>query len=182
MLSRMPAKPLRVVAAGVTATAALMAVGSTGHSVSAATATAGHSRTVSPAAANPAAYPWKDTTGPREPDGHGYVQRSCTSFAAWALRTDGRHHRKSADFLGRARDWSGVRTSPVPHVGDIAQWDPGVHGAGEEGHVAYVSAVGDGGTITLHEYGYPSAYNDFRPDSLSIRTTSASDPSRYLRF
>ncbi|MCW7943907.1 hypothetical protein AAW14_18110 [Streptomyces hygroscopicus] len=189
MHRRTSKKSLRVVAAGVTATAALAVFGTTGHAAPAATTAPGSTATLarsprlpSLTAADPAAYPWKDATGPRTADGHGYPRRSCTSFAAWAIRADGRPHRKSPDFRGEARHWTGAVTSTVPHVGDIAQWDPGVHGAGGQGHVAYVAAVGDDGTVTLHEYGYRSAYNDFRPDSLSIRTTSASDPSRYLRF
>ncbi|MER6358650.1 CHAP domain-containing protein [Streptomyces sp. NPDC001634] len=170
-------KSLRVAASGATATAALAAFGATGHA-----APALSPRNTSLAAVNPAACPWKGASGPRKFDGHGYYKGSCASFAAWAIRTDGRHHRRSPDFLGVAGDWTGAATSAVPHVGDIAQWDPGVHGFGSEGHVAYVVAVGHDGTVTLHEYGYRSAYNDFRPGSLSIRSTSASDPSRYLRF
>lgn len=174
-------KSLRVVAAGLTATAALAVFGSTGHATPR-SAPVSDMRVSTVVSVDPAAYPWKDATGTLQLDGHGYYKRSCASFAAWAVRTDGRHHTKSPDFLGDAWRWTGATTSAVPRAGDVAQWDPGVHGAGSQGHVAYVAGVGDDGTVTVHEYNHRSEYNGFRPDSLSIRTTSASDPSRYLRF
>src|SRR6266540_174451 len=128
MHRRMSEKSLRVVVAGATATAALAVFGSTSHATPSA-APVSATRITSPAAADPAAYPWKDATGARQLDGHGYYKRSCASFAAWALRSDGLHHTTSPDFLGDARQWRGATAGAVPHVGDIAQWDPGVHGA-----------------------------------------------------
>ncbi|MEU9367887.1 CHAP domain-containing protein [Streptomyces avermitilis] len=171
----------RVVAAGVTATAFLALFGFTGHATPAATPVPS-APVPATTALDPTAYRWKNAHGTRELDGHGYFKRSCVSFAAWAIRTDGRPHTKSPDFLGDAGRWKAAATSSVPHVGDIAQWDPGVHGTGRRGHVAYVAAVDDDGRVTLYEYNYRSEFNDQRPDVLSVRATAASDASRYLRF
>ncbi|MFJ9966284.1 CHAP domain-containing protein [Streptomyces avermitilis] len=176
----------RVVAAGVTATAFLALFGSTGHATPAAGPVSSTPVSSMPVRAttalNPTAYRWKNAHGTRILDGHGYFKRSCVSFAAWAIRTDGRPHTKSPDFLGDAGRWRGAATSSVPHVGDIAQWDPGVHGTGRRGHVAYVAAVRNDGRVTLYEYSYRSEFNDQRADVLSVRAAAASDASRYLRF
>src|SRR5207244_2238746 len=99
---------------------------------------------------NPAAYPWPAQDG-WVLDGHGYYQGECVSFAAWALRTDGRAHTKSTDFLANANQWTGAYVDATPHVGDVAQWDAGRNGAGSAGHVAYVTAVNTNGTVTVAE-------------------------------
>jgi surface antigen len=82
-------------------------------------------------------------------DGHGYYEGECTSFAAWAIRSDGWPHTKSPDNLGNADQWTGAYTDSGPHVGDIAQWDPNVNGAGSLGHVAYVAAFNSDGWSSL---------------------------------
>jgi len=124
---------------------------------------------------DPAAYPWP-TQDSWVSDGHGYYQGECVSFAAWALRTDGRAHTKLADWQGNASAWTGAYTDPVPQVGDIAQWDPYVNGAGSAGHVAYVTAVNTDGTVTIDEYNWGTFHR------LNIRTITTSTPSRYLHF
>ncbi|MEV6118265.1 CHAP domain-containing protein [Streptomyces sp. NPDC052109] len=131
---------------------------------------------------DPNAYPWR--VGPDQwvSDGHGYWEGECVSFAAWAIRSDGRPHTKSPDFLGNANQWTGASVSSTPHVGDIAQWDPKVHQASDNGHVAYVAAVNGDGTITVYEYNWLDAYDGYTLHRLSVRTIPASDPSRYLRF
>jgi surface antigen len=129
---------------------------------------------------DPGGYPWQHGD-PGADDGHGYLQGSCASFAAWALRSDGLRHRADADHLGEAAGWRGAAVDGAPRVGDIAQWDPGAGGADGQGHVAYVAAV-HRGTVTVFEYNWSDAYNDYRPNRLSIRTLPAADPSRYLRF
>jgi surface antigen len=89
-------------------------------------------------------------------DPWGFALRNCTSFVAWRLRmTNG-----LADFenhfggvhWGNAAHWNeaatdlGYLADDVPAVGAVAQTD-----AGRVGHVAWVSAVGDG-TVTVEEY------------------------------
>ncbi|MDQ0785779.1 CHAP domain-containing protein [Streptomyces sp. B3I8] len=130
---------------------------------------------------DPSAYPWRGDGRTWEADGHGYYVRSCASFAAWAVRADGRPRRHSPDFLGDARSWRGATTVRAPRAGDIAQWDPGAGGAGRQGHVAYVAAT-DGARVTLYEYNFRSATNGHRPQALNVRTVPARNPSRYLRF
>ena len=111
------------------------------------------------------------------------TQRTLTELdGALAIRSDGLPHAKSPDFLGNANQWTGASSSSAPHVGDIAQWDPNVNGAGSAGHVAYVAAVNSDSTITVDEYNWLDSYDNYTGHALSIRTIPASAPSRYLRF
>src|SRR2546430_16094033 len=66
---------------------------------------------------NPYRYPYG---GGARIDGHGYYAGECVSFAAWAVRNDGLHHRRSPDHLGNADDWRGAQIDHRPRVGDIA--------------------------------------------------------------
>jgi surface antigen len=131
----------------------------------------------SPSAAglNPAAYPWPRQDG-WAGDGHGYWQGECVSFAAWAVRADGRAHLKSPDHLGNANKWTGSSVDARPRVGDVAQWDGGRNGAGSVGHVAYVAAVNANGTVTVWEYNWGNFHR------FNTRTIAAGTPSRYLHF
>ena len=131
---------------------------------------------------NPNNYPWR--VGPDQwvDDQHGYYEGECVSFAAWAVRSDGRPHSKSPDFLGNAYQWHGASSTSAPAVGEVAQWDPNVNGAGGNGHVAYVAAVNSDGTIVVDEYNWLDSYDGYVAHRLSVRTISAQAPSRYLRF
>jgi surface antigen len=127
---------------------------------------------------NVSSYPWPAQDG-FVSDGHGYYQGECVSFAAWAVRTDGRAHTKSPDFLGNASAWTGAYVDAVPHAGDVAQWDANYHGAGSSGHVAYVTAVNSDGSVTVNEYNWGTFHR------LNVRTFlpgSAYSASRYLHF
>jgi surface antigen len=124
---------------------------------------------------NANAYPWPKQDG-WVVDGHGYYEGECVSFAAWAVRTDGRAHTKLPDFLANANQWTGATASTTPHVGDVAQWDAGRNGAGSAGHVAYVTAVNSNGTVTIAEYNWGNFHR------LNSRTIATNNPSRYLRF
>lgn len=131
---------------------------------------------------NPNSYPWRVGPSTWIADGHGYYEGECTSFAAWAIRSDGRSHTKSPDWLGNADSWTGATSTSVPYVGEVAQWDPYVNGAGSAGHVAYVAAVNTDDTITIDEYNWLDSYNGDTGHALSVRTISAQAPSRYLKF
>jgi len=124
---------------------------------------------------NAAAYPWA-TQDAFVSDGHGYYQGECVSFAAWAVRTDGRAHTKSPDFMGNANQWTGAFVDATPQVGDVAQWDAGRNGAGSSGHVAYVTAVDANGSVTINEYNWGNFHR------FNSRTITANVPSRYLHF
>jgi surface antigen len=126
---------------------------------------------------NPYAYPWPwPQAATWVADGHDYWEGECTSFAAWAIRADGRPHTASPDWLGDAWMWHGAYVDSSPHVGDIAQWDPNHNLAGSGGHVAYVAAVYSNGTIKVYEYNWGNFHQ------LNIRTISSGAPSRYLHF
>jgi len=150
--------------------------------------TNGNTATMVPAchniAANPYNYPWPNV-GPTTyiADGYGYYEGECTSFASWELRADYYPNSKSPDWLGNADQWTGISATSMPHVGDIAQWDPYRNGAGGNGHVAYVHTVNyDAGTIEVYEYNWLDSFNGYTGHRLSIRTISWSAPSRYLQF
>jgi surface antigen len=134
-------------------------------------------------ALNPAVYPWP-TVGPSTyiADGHGYYEGECTSFASWAVRSDGLHDVDSPDWLGNADTWSGARSESTPHVGDVAQWDDNRNGAGGSGHVAYVSEVYGDGTIQVEEYNWTSSYNNYTGHRYNTRRIAQTDPSRFLQF
>jgi|SRR5579859_7000146 len=127
---------------------------------------------------NAADYPWP-TVDTFVSDGHGYYQGECVSFAAWAIRTDGRSHTKSPDRLGNASAWTGAYVDSAPQVGDVAQWDANSHGAGSAGHVAYVTAVNTDGTITVNEYNWGTFH---RLNVRSFVPGSAYAANRYLHF
>lgn len=150
--------------------------------------TGGNTATMVPAchniAANPYNYPWPNV-GPTTyiADGYGYYEGECTSFAAWELRSDYYPNSTSPDWLGNADQWKGISATSMPHVGDIAQWDPYRNGAGGNGHVAYVHTVNyDAGTIEVYEYNWLDSFNNYTGHRLSIRTISWSAPSRFLQF
>lgn len=134
--------------------------------------------------ASPSGYPWPYVSPTTYiADGYGYYEGECVSFAAWEVRADARWDTKSPNWLGNAYQWTGKTSSSAPHVGDIAQWDPNVNGAGGNGHVAYVAAVNyDAATIEVYEYNWLDGYDNYTGHRLSIRTISWSQPSRYLQF
>jgi surface antigen len=157
--------------------------------------TGGDTATMVPACshlpADPSGYPWPSVseTGTDPVDGYGYQQGQCTSFAAWEIRSDRLPHTKSPDGMGNAYSWTGLTSTSTPHVGEVAQWDPNVHGAGYNGHVAYVAAVyPDTNTILVYEYNWTDAFDNNQYLRLSERTVYLNHtdytgpPSRYLKF
>ncbi|HEY3528315.1 MAG TPA: CHAP domain-containing protein, partial [Nocardioides sp.] len=106
-------------------------------------------------------------------DPWGFALRNCTSFVAWRLRmTNGlavfENHFGGVHW-GNAAHWDeaaadlGYLVDDVPAVGAVAQTD-----AGRVGHVAWVSAVGDG-TVTVEEYNMAVA------GGYDVRTVPTSD-------
>jgi surface antigen len=194
MLRSTKARATMVIAAGVLA-AAMTTAGSAaattqrgdgaGRAVAGVPATAaqaGYGAAIRPFL-DPNGYPWPNV-GPTTyiSDGYGYYEGECTSFAAWAVRNDGLTDSSSPNSLGNANQWHAAVTESTPHVGDVAQWDAGVNGAGGTGHVAYVSAVYGDGTIQVEEYNWLSASNNYTAHRYNTRQISASTPSRYLKF
>lgn len=106
--------------------------------------------------ANPAAatvgrndYPYRYST-PNAIDRWGFNIRQCTSFVAWRITHDNgvrfSNHYKGV-YWGNAERWDNVarsvhiRVNHTPYRGSVAQFNPGVQGAGSMGHVAYVMRV-----------------------------------------
>jgi surface antigen len=110
-------------------------------------------------------------------DPWGFALRNCTSFVAWRLRMTNGVSDFASDMAGahwgNASDWGetarelGYLVDDVPAVGAVAQTDDGPHG-----HVAWVSAVGDG-IVTVEEY------NMLVAGGYDVRTVPTSD-FRYL--
>jgi uncharacterized protein YraI len=125
---------------------------------------------------DPFAYPWANVgAGNYVSDGHGYYEGECVSYSAWAVRSES--HRYSPDFLGNADQWNshGIPTGGA-RPGDVPMWDDNHNGAGGLGHVAFVTAVFNDGTIQITEYNWYYAHGY---DSRRIGTGI---PSRYLHF
>lgn len=114
-------------------------------------------------------YPYASSTADQA-DGWGFLTRECTSFAAWRIR----HDLGISDFtngwrggwFGNADNWAanarnlGIPVNGTPAVGSVAQFPPGVDGAGSLGHVAFVIGVGSG-TVTVEDYNYADSYDGY---------------------
>ena len=113
-------------------------------------------------------YPFADAP-PDLIDPWGCDTRECTSFCAWRISHDLGYRFQC---LGNARDWPlravglGVRVDTRPTFGSVIALPPGVGGAGEWGHVAFVMRVNGDGTVFVEDYNYalaptfaPDAYN-----------------------
>lgn len=125
---------------------------------------------------DPFAYPWASVgAGNWVSDGHGYYEGECVSYSAWAVRSES--HAYSPDFLGNADQWNshGIPTGGA-RPGDVPMWDDNHNGAGSLGHVAFVTAVFNDGTVQITEYNWYTAHGY---DSRRIATSA---PSRYLHF
>ena len=124
---------------------------------------------------DPFAYPWASVGDHWVSDEHGYWEGECVSYAAWAVRSESHSH--SPDLLGNANQWNS-HGIPVGNArpGDVPMWDGGRNGAGTLGHVAFVSAVFNDGTVQITEY------NWFTAHVYDSRRIATSDPSRYLHF
>jgi surface antigen len=106
-------------------------------------------------------------------DPWGFALRNCTSFVAWRLRMTnglsgfenhfGGVHWGNADRWDDAAAELGYVVDDMPAVGAVAETD-----SGRVGHVAWVSAVGDG-TVTVEEYNFGVA------GGYGVRTVPTSD-------
>jgi surface antigen len=113
-------------------------------------------------------YPYR-TASTSGVDAWNFYNRQCTSFAAFRVNWNGTRTGQKftnmylGEHFGDAHLWddaaraAGVAISGTPGVGRIAQWNRNVGGVGNFGHVAYVSAVYDDGSILVEEYNW-SAY------------------------
>ena len=110
-------------------------------------------------------YPWANAPFPNSiPDPWGMYQRQCVSYTAWKVYKSGRYMPYWGG-RGNANQWddnaraAGIPVDGNPRVGDIA-----VSNAGYYGHVMYVEAVYDDGTIYVSQYnaGWDGRYSEAR--------------------
>jgi surface antigen len=98
-------------------------------------------------------YPWDDVGFPNSiADPWGMYMRQCVSYTAWRVAQSGRHMPYWGG-RGNAKQWDdnakaeGIPVDATPRVGDVA-----VSNTGAYGHVMYVEAVHDDGTVTISQY------------------------------
>lgn len=98
-------------------------------------------------------YPWANAPFPNSiADPWGMYKRQCVSYTAWKVASTGRHMPYWGG-RGNAKQWddnaraAGIPVDTKPRVGDVA-----VSNAGYYGHVMYVEAVHNDGTITISQY------------------------------
>lgn len=98
-------------------------------------------------------YPWANAPFPNSmPDPWGMYKRQCVSYTAWKVANSGRYMPYWGG-RGNAKLWddnaraAGIPVDTNPQVGDVA-----VSNSGTYGHVMYVEAVHDDGTITISQY------------------------------
>jgi peptidoglycan hydrolase CwlO-like protein len=88
-------------------------------------------------------------------DGHGYGCRQCASYAAWRVAKETgiypTNWGNAANFPANAR---GVfATGFTPRANSLAVMSAATSGA-SEGHIVWVDAVNDDGTLTVEQYNY----------------------------
>lgn len=98
-------------------------------------------------------YPWAGVAFPNtSSDPWGMYKRQCVSYTAWKVWKSGRHMPFWGG-VGNANQWddnarrAGIPVDGNPRVGDVA-----VSNSGYYGHVMYVEAVYDDGTIYVSQY------------------------------
>ncbi len=98
-------------------------------------------------------YPWANVGFPNSiSDPWGMYKRQCVSYTAWKVHESGRYMPYWGG-RGNAKQWddnaiaAGIPVNTTPKVGSV-----GVSNAGTYGHVVYVEAVHDDGTITVSQY------------------------------
>lgn len=103
---------------------------------------------------NNGGYPsiWANAAQDSMIDRWGMYNRECVSYTAWKVWNSGRNMPNWGGY-GNANQWDdnaramGIPVDGNPRVGDVA-----VSNAGTWGHVMYVEAVGDNGTIYISQY------------------------------
>lgn len=110
-------------------------------------------------------YPWANAPFPNSiSDPWGMYQRQCVSYTAWKVYKSGRYMPYWGG-VGNANQWddnaraAGIPVDGNPRIGDIA-----VSNNGYYGHVMYVEAVYDDGTIYVSQYnaGWDGRYSEAR--------------------
>ena len=132
------------------------------------------------------AYPYRSATT-NAADPWGFTERQCVSYVAWRLDQAGHTLSNQADGWGSALNWDdvaatvGVGVGAQPLVGAVAHWNAGESSvlylsgspspnarfaAGSYGHVAYVTAVYEDGSVQVAQY---NAQGDRAHSSMRLR-------------
>ena len=136
------------------------------------------------AAGSLAAYPWNSSNCPMSGylstggadgnggDGRGYGCRQCASYAAWKIaKVTGRYYSwgNAVNFTQNAKNAGYAEGGP--RAGSIAVMDPAKAGQGY-GHVAWVEAVNNDGTVTVSQYNYDygQGYGMYSEMKLSVNS------------
>lgn len=115
--------------------------------------------------ADTSGYPWSGVAFPNTmSDPWGMYKRQCVSYTAWKVANSGRFMPYWGG-RGNANQWddnaraAGIPVDRSPRVGDVA-----VSNTGTYGHVMYVEAVFDDGTIYVSQYnaGWTGTYSEAR--------------------
>lgn len=123
-------------------------------------------------------YPYKGQTS--RLDRWNFIKVQCTAFVAWRINERlhiGFNNYYRGPHWGNASNWDNAARSlniPVNHtpsVGAVVQWNSGTYG-----HVAWVTRVNSGGTVTIEEYNY------LHRTAYDYRTISASSVENYIHF
>lgn len=108
---------------------------------------------------------------------------NCTNYVAWRLVMN--DVKRPFTNPGNASTWAsraafdGYPVDHLPAVGAIAQWDGLAGGYASEGHVAYVEAINDDGTIVVSE-DYWHGGDQLGP--LTFRTVNPADVSNFIHY
>ena len=143
-------------------------------------------------------YPFPDAPIPpamEQADPWNFYCRECTSFVAWRMNQLGVNFTNGMSgpngpptddppLFGNGEHWAehasnlGYPVDNTPSVGAIAFFAPGVSGAGDLGHVAYVAQMNGDGTIVIEEYNFNPAYGYSNPP----RVIAASDVTSFIHM
>jgi surface antigen len=98
-------------------------------------------------------YPYANAPWPNSiPDPWGMYKRQCVSYTAWKVAVSGRHMPYWGGH-GNAKLWDdNARADGIPVDSNPREGDVAVSNSGEYGHVMYVEAVNDDGSITVSQY------------------------------
>jgi surface antigen len=116
-------------------------------------------------------YPWANAPWPNNiSDPWGMYKRQCVSYTAWKVSNSGRHMPYWGG-RGNAKQWddnaraAGIPVDTSPKVGDVA-----VSNAGTYGHVMYVEAVHEDGTISISQYNasWTGTYSEARRSTTGL--------------
>lgn len=112
-------------------------------------------------------YPWASESNPYAIDPWFFYKRQCVSYAAWKFQAHyGKTFYNTRPGQGSAWNWpalardQGYNTSSTPKVNSVVSW--GTSSVMPYGHVAWVEAVNNNGTIDVSEYnwGYARSYSE----------------------